>query len=80
MFNIAYRGFLRLCKPAHIFMGELNVFFQLLWHQFASGGNFFLRQNNIAIVFIEFLRVFDRFRIAAFFNIVQYPSNNIMDI
>ena len=80
MFNIAYRGFLRLCKPAHILMGELNIFFQLLWHQCAGGGNFFLREDNIAIVFIKFLRVFERFCIAAVFNIVQYPSNNIMDV
>jgi hypothetical protein len=41
---------------------------------------FLLASDNIAIVFIEFLRVFERFRIAAVFYIVQYASNNIMDI
>ena len=78
--NIADCGLLRLGKPFDVIMGELNILFQLLWHQRCGRCDLFRGQDHIAIVFVELRRIFQRLGVSAFLNVVENALHDVLDI
>ena len=58
-------GTLRLGKAAHVLMGELDVVLELLRNLVRGGGDLFFREDHVAFVLVELLRVFQRRLITA---------------
>ena len=64
-------------ETSNVVPGELDVAFQLLWHSICRGGNLTIRQNDFAVVAIEFTTIAQRRCIALLFDLIQDSAHGL---
>ena len=79
-FHVRNRGLLRLGKPFHIVMGELDISLELVRHLRAGRFDLFRSQKHVALVFVELGRIFQRFGVATLLNLVKNVLHDLMSL